>query len=157
MLPDIYVSEKLRDIIESNGLTGVSFDREVKDYKGREMPKYYVMTVHNVLPPMSDTTWLWQEYNGPQCGHNTLYLRSDVQYEREKLEDVNDFNLTAEYVDNFKLRELIVTAKVRHLFLQHKVYSGFYPVAFSNGETQYSDDLLQEIMDIDRLSRPKRS
>jgi hypothetical protein len=39
--PDVYVSEKLKNIICENALTGVSFEHEVKDFKGREMPRFY--------------------------------------------------------------------------------------------------------------------
>lgn len=130
--PDIYVSEKLKDIICSNGLTGVSFDHELRDWKGREMPKFYVMDVGNVLPPMSKSVWLRLEYEYPQykeCGHQIIYLRSDVEYEKEKLDGVNDFNLSAEYVNNYRLQEIIVSAKVRNLFKKHKVCAGFFPVA----------------------------
>lgn len=131
--PDIYVSGKLKDLICSNGFTGVSFEHGVKDFKGREMPKYYVMEIQNVLPPMAPSTWLIQdEYVHKwykECGHQVVYLRSDIQYEKDKLEGALDFNLSMEYVDNFRLQEIIVSPKVRKLFMQYKVHAGFFPVA----------------------------
>jgi len=131
--PDIYVSEKLKELICSNGLTGVSFEHEVKDFKGREMPKFYVMDIKHTLPPMATSTWLIQDEYPHQwykeCGHQVVYLRSDIQYEEEKMDRSFDFNLSAEYIDNFRLQEIIVSVKVRNLFRQHKVYARFFPVA----------------------------
>ena len=131
--PDIYVSGKLKELICSNEFTGVSFNHEVKDFKGREMPKYYVMEIQNVLPPMAQSTWLIRDEYVHQCykecGHQVVYLRSDMQYEKNKLGNISDFNLSTEYVDNFRLQEIIVSSKVRKLFIQHKVHSGFFPVA----------------------------
>ena len=129
--PDIYVSEELKKIIEDNNLTGVGFIGEMKDYKGREMPKYHIMRIGSILPPMSDSTWL--NYTGgasyKECGHNVVYLQSDVQYEKEKIENAKDFNLSTEYINNFRLQETIVSARVRKIFKEHKIYSFFFPVA----------------------------
>lgn len=131
LYPDIFVSESLKELILENHLTGVSFEHEVKDYKGREIPKYFVMNIHNVLPPMSDSAWLikdkvYDRYR--ECGHQVVYLRSDIQYEREKLNGSQDFNLTNEFVDNYRLRQIVVGAKVRSLFKKNKIYVGFFPV-----------------------------
>lgn len=133
LFPDIYVSEEVRRIIETNGLTGVSFDSEVRDYKEREMPKNYVMSIHHVLPPMSTSTWLcpdeYPDRRFAECGHQVLYRRSDIQYEKEKLKNAMDFNLSAEHINNFRLQDIIVSAKVRKVFKAHKIYSFFFPVA----------------------------
>ncbi len=129
--PDIYVSEELKEIIESNILTGVSFNHEMRDYKGRKIPKFYIMSIHNVLPPMSNSTWL-DSTGGAKfkdCGHNVVYLHSDVQYEKEKLEDAKDFNLSMEYINNFRLQEIVVSSQVRKIFKEHKIFSFFFPVA----------------------------
>ena len=129
--PDIYVSEEIKNLIESNNLTGISFTNRMKDYKGREMPEYYIMDIQSILPQMSSSTWLnyTDGASYEECGHNVVYLRSDVQYEKEKLDGALDFNLTEEYIDNYRLREIIVSAKVRKLFKEHKIYSFFFPVA----------------------------
>ncbi len=133
LYPDIYVSEEIKELIESNNLTGVSFDHEVKDYKGREMSRFLTFDIHHVLPSMRDSVWLIKdEYSDRRydaCGHSVVYLRSDIQYEKEKLDEAQDFNLTNEYVDNFRLRQIIVSARVRKLFKQNKVYSAFFPIA----------------------------
>jgi len=132
LYPDIYVTNEIRRIIESGELTGVSFEHEVRDFKGREIPKLYVMEISNLLPPMSESTWLKLEYEFPQykaCGHEVIYLMSDIQYEKEKLDTAQDFNLTSEYVNNNREREIIVSSKVRKLFMQHKIHVGFTPVA----------------------------
>jgi len=133
LYPDIFVSEELKELIESNNLTGVSFDHEVKDYEGREMSKFFTIDIHHVLPPMSDSAWLIKdEYSDRRydvCGHSVIYLRSDIQYERKKLVEVRDFNLTNEFVNNSRLRQIIVSARVRQIFKHNKIYAGFFPVA----------------------------
>jgi len=133
LLPDIFVSEQIRDLIYSNNLTGISFDHDVKDFKGRDMPKFYIMEINSVLPPMASSTWLvhgeyvHQRYS--ECGHQVVYLRSDLQYEKEKLYKAKDFNLSSEYVNNDRLQVIIVSQKVRNIFRQHKIRAGFFPVA----------------------------
>lgn len=120
--PDMVVSEEVRKIIEDNGFTGVSFKDNVRDYKGREMKKLYTLEVHNILPPMSDSTWLRNlspvEY---KCGHRELGLASDMQYEADKLKNALDFNLPYEYVGFVRLRHLVVSARVRKAFVQNKI------------------------------------
>ena len=83
--PEYFICEELKNAIEGSGLTGLKFEHEIKDYKGRDMPKYYVMSFQNVLPPLSGSTWI--EPSVHICGHATTYLKSDLQYEKEKLED----------------------------------------------------------------------
>lgn len=124
--PHVYVSAEMRTLIEDNGLTGVSFPRRVLDYKGREMPEMYVMEIHHVLPPLSSSTWL--ERSEYSCGHDIIYLRSDLQYEKEKLEDAPDFSLTAEHLNNWRNQKIIISAKVRKLFQQNRIYSRYIPV-----------------------------
>lgn len=131
--PDVFVSKDLKELIVENKLTGVSFDHEVKDFKGREMSHYFVVDIPKVLPPMSESTWLIQDPYPDQryekCGHQVVYLRSDIQYEKEKLIGMQDFNLTKEFVNNYRLRQIVVSSKVRNLFLQNKVNAAFTPVA----------------------------
>lgn len=133
LYPDIFVSEELKDLIELNNLTGVSFEHEVKDCKQREMLKFFTLEIHNVLPSMSDSTWLVKDECSDRrygvCRHSVVYLRSDIQYERKKLDEVRDFNLTNEFVDNSRLRQIIVSARVRQIFKHNKIYAGFFPVA----------------------------
>jgi len=133
LFPDNYMSEKLRELIHSEDITGVSFIGEVKDFKGREMPTYYVMDIEHILPPMAGSTWLINDpYPNPaynNCGHQVIYLRSDVQYEKEKLIGAKDFNLSSEYIDNNRMQALIVSNRVRKLFKQHKIWARFSPIA----------------------------
>lgn len=132
LYPDIFVTEPIKNLILENNLTGVSFECEVKDYKGREMPKNFVMNIHNVLPTMSDCAWLIKnphiDKRYEKCGHQVVYHRSDAQYEREKLSAALDFNLSHEYVDNFRLQVIIVSARVRNLFKKNKIQAVFFPV-----------------------------
>jgi len=119
LYPDLFVSEEIKKAIEAAGLTGVKFGGLVKDYKGREMPeKYYVMHITSTLPPLSESTWT---KDGGTCsnGHRVRYLQSDLMYEREKLADAQDFNLTYEHLNNDFLQEVVVSAKAKD------VLSGF--------------------------------
>jgi hypothetical protein len=132
LVPDVYVSEMLRNLILDEGLTGISFPAEVKDFKGRDMPKYYAAEIGHILPPMAESTWLTSDADMPMyraCGHQVVYLRSDAQYEREKLAGAKDFNLSVEYVDNDRSRVIIVSARVRNLFEKNKIRAMFSPVA----------------------------
>ena len=126
--PSIVVSANLKELIETSGLTGVSFDYRVQDYKQREVPEFYAMTVSHILPPMSSSAWFSGRYDYP-CGHYRVYLDSEVQYEREKLDGAMDFNLTHEYVNNGRSQKLIVSAKVRTLFKENKIRAHFTPVS----------------------------
>ena len=136
--PNYFVSEEIRQLIEEAGLTGVSFEREVRDYKGRELPhRFYVMNIHHILPPLSPSTWLEDTKKRQMvssCGHGTIYLRSDLQYEREKLEGAMDFNLTAEILNNDQIPALVVSAKTRKVFREHKVgWARYTPVLLTDG------------------------
>lgn len=129
--PCIFVSERLKNLILNNKFTGVSFNRIVKDYKERKINNYYVMDIDNILPRMNLSTWLLE---GPteSCGHKTVYLQSDIKYDKEALDNAYDFNLTYEYINNFKLRQIIVSANVRNIFKNNKIYSGFTPIYLGN-------------------------
>lgn len=121
LFPDLFVSEEIRLAIEEAELTGVKFGGLVKDYKGREMnEKYYVMHITSVLPPLSKSTWLQE---GAECsqGHTVRYLQSDLMYEREKLANAQDFNLTCEHLNNFFLQEIVVSAKVKKVLSKYRL------------------------------------
>ena len=100
LYPDLFVSEEIKNVIEESELTGVKFGSLVKDYKGREMKeKYYVMHITSILPPLSQSTWI-EESSTCSFGHTTRYLRSDLMYEKDKLVNAQDFNLTCEHLNN---------------------------------------------------------
>jgi hypothetical protein len=81
---------------------------------------------------MASSTWLIVEDRNTfidECGHHNPYIRSDIQYEREKLINAQDFNVSFEYLfGNRKYKVIIVSAKVRKLFMQHKIRAWFTPV-----------------------------
>lgn len=128
LIPEFSVTEELKNAIEESGLTGVSFDHEVKDYKGREMPKHYVMTIHSVLPPMSDSAWLCPYGHPDKNDHDILYLQSEIQYEQSKLADAKDFNITAEFISNYKIPEIVISAKAKQFLKDQHVYAWYLPV-----------------------------
>ena len=128
LCPEVFVSERVRNLLENSDLTGFHIGQKIKDYKGREMPPYYVLEIDSVLPPLSESTWIKPAGLEP-CGHPwTLYTRSDLQYEKEKLADAKDFNCTEESLNNFHTRELIVSAKARAFFKENKIYTQFVPL-----------------------------
>ena len=121
LFPDLFVSEEIKLAIEEAELTGVKFGGLVKDYKGREMKeKYYVMHIASVLPPLSQSTWLQKGFKCSQ-GHTITYLQSDLMYEREKLANAQDFNLTCEHLNNFFLQEIVVSAKVKKVLSKYRL------------------------------------
>ena len=125
---EYFVSEHVRILLEESSLTGFRIGPQIKDYKGREMPPYYILEIDSVLPPLSKSTWL--EYEGfESCGHPwTLYNRSDLQYEKEKLTNAKDFNCTQEELSNYHMHEIIVSAKARAFFKENKIYARFVPL-----------------------------
>lgn len=126
--PDIFVSKEIKWLIEENQLTGVRFERMVKDYQGREIPEYYCMTFENILKPMHEKTWL--SYNPMakkcnECGIEVPYLKSHCYYLQEAFNDAKDFNRTYEFLDNWAERRIIVSKKVKELFSKYKVRVGY--------------------------------
>lgn len=118
----LFVSQDVKEMLEESGLTGFSFDRRLLDYKGRDMGEYYMMTIHHVLPPLSPLTFLNPDrVENEVCGHRITYLQSDLRYEAEKLEGAMDFNLTTEYLNNSRARELVISARARRVLQQNRV------------------------------------
>ena len=128
LCPEIFVSERVKKLLEESDLTGFHFGNRIRDYKGRPMMEYHALEIDSVLPNMSTTTWLKGE-DMFQCGHyETLYLHSDPQYRAEDLERAQDFNRSCEYVNNFKMPEIILSAKAKNFLKEHKVYGRIWPL-----------------------------
>jgi len=118
------VSEEVRALIEENSFTGVSFEQEVKDYKGRETGKFYALTVRNKLPPLSPEASVIQR-NQNSCGHSYLYCESDLMYERVKLENACDFNITSEWFF-YRGPYLVISNRVKQAFQENKIKVYWY-------------------------------
>ena len=129
VVPEIFVSDDIRNAFEANNITGINFG-EVKDYKNREMPKYYQLFVNNILSPMSDRIRVEMEEASKCkiCGNGGIYLRSEMIYKKEDLADAKDFNLTKEYLWGYGIRQVVISSKVRNLFREHKCRVGYEPV-----------------------------
>lgn len=126
--PDIFVSSEVKWLIEKNALTGVSFEHRVIDYKGREIPEYYVMTFESVLNPMDIQTWFSFEPTAKSCdvcGKKIPYLKSHFYYKKEDLSGIKDFNLTMEAYDNFSERGIVISKKVKEIFSKAQVRVGY--------------------------------
>lgn len=128
LLPDTFVSEEVKNLIDIHKFTGVAFPHKVTDWKNREIKKLFVMRVLNRLPPMNDTVWKDCEETCSNCGKTSFYVHSELRYEQEKLKDANDFNLSQEYLDAWKIPAIIVSARVRKCFIDNKVRAGFIPI-----------------------------
>jgi len=120
-LPFRIVSEDVKQIIEDNNLTGISFTPNVKDYKGREMSQFYLVHIENRLPEVNKSTWL------TELG-DTLYLESELQYERKKLVGALDFNLTSERLNNDRIPYVVVSSRVKKVFKENGIRLHFEPV-----------------------------
>ncbi len=135
--PDIIVSKKVKELIEENNFTGVSFNHVVKDYKGREIPEYYCMTINNVLPNADKKTIF--DVNPPayeckQCGKVVPYILSPLYYKKSDLSNALDFNLTSEYVNNFKEQLIIVSKRVRDVFKKNRIRAGYDILVMSDSD-----------------------
>ena len=126
--PDIIVSSEIKWLIETNDLTGVNFTHAVKDYKGREMPEYYVMSFEHIMPPMKSQTWFSFEPPAKKCekcGIEIPYLKSHCYYSEFDFQQAYDFNLTYELYDNYAERGLIISKKVKEVFSKARVRVGY--------------------------------
>lgn len=126
--PDIIVSKEVKWLIETNDLTGVDFKHVVRDYKGRDIPEYYVMSFNYTMPPMDSRTWL--SFDPPakickECGREIPYLKSHCYYNECDFKYAHDFNLTSEIYNNFEERGIIVSKKVKEIFGKARVCVGY--------------------------------
>ena len=128
LFPDFVVSKETKEIIEKNNLTGVTFDRKVKDYKGRDIQEYFVMDIHNTMPSLNKSTSFLVENHCPSCGYPLLLSRSDLRYNKSDLVDVLDFNLTKEYFNNFHMQGLIISNRALKILKENKIRFKAEPV-----------------------------
>ncbi len=126
--PLYLVSDPVRLLLEKSGLTGFRIGPEVKDYRGRETPPFYAFEIESVLPPVSSETWFETSHINPCFHPRPLYLRSDLRYEREKLENTKEFNCTQEELNNYHTREMVLSANAREFFKENKIYANFTPL-----------------------------
>lgn len=124
-----FLSENVRKIFEANGVTGIRYIGDVKDYKGREMSPFQLFESTNILPPFSEAMNL-KPYGHPckTCGFDTTYLIRPLEYEKEKLDSALDFNFTYEYFNNSQERILVVSSKVKKICRENKIFAVFKPI-----------------------------
>ena len=132
--PEYIVSEQIKKSIEEQGFTGISFSDCVRDWKGRKMEPFYLATIH-CLPPLSNATWIYTDTDDKlfsRCGHVAVSFRSELMYEKEKIENFQDFNIVREYDTfyAFHIHELVVSARVRQFFKEHKMFVVYDPIKF---------------------------
>lgn len=128
MPPHYFVAEYIKKIIEKNALTGISFGERIADWKGRNMEPKYILNVTNVLPPMHSSTWFEESVPLHKCPHEIVYCDSEYRYERQQLSNAQDFNLTYEYLNNYYMRYIVVSSRVRRVFKENGIKAGFAPI-----------------------------
>lgn len=128
--PCIFVHYEVKNKILNEKFSGIKFNFKVNDFKKRPIEDYYVMEINNVLPPMNNTTLLIKSREIEKCEHEIIYLQSDIHYKNSELKNFKDFNLSCEYVNNYRLQEIIVSAKVRNFFATNKIRVKFTPICF---------------------------
>lgn len=123
IVPELIVSELVKQIIEEHGLTGCTF-ATAKDYKGRQSQPYYQLIITNILPPVDPGVRIeaadFPVKQCPSCPY-LGFRRSEFIYKRSEFGKQTDFNLTLERFDAYQSREVIVSAKVKELFDKHKI------------------------------------
>lgn len=127
----VFLSKYVKTLIEENSFTGIKFPARLLDYKGREIPEYYCPEFENILPPMSEKTWVYTDdflKRYDICGHHPRFLRSSVKYTRTALKDAMDFNLSKEYFNCMQNQEIIISKRVRDLFKKQKIRAWPLPV-----------------------------
>lgn len=129
VMPEIFVNEEIKEVLEENNITGIHFGNVI-DYKNRDYPKYYQVFIDNILPKMSNKIiYQFEEASRCKvCGNGGLYIRSELMYNREDLNIVCDFNLTNEYVFGLPIQLTVVSKRVMTLLQQYKCKVGFSPV-----------------------------
>jgi hypothetical protein len=124
-----FLSDDVCNIFDMNGLAGIHYIGNVKDYKDREMSPFKLFESTNILPPISPTMNL-TSYGHPceKCGFDIKYLRQPLEYEKGKLNGALDFNFTYEYFNNDKARVLVVSSKVKKICRENKIFAVFKPI-----------------------------
>ena len=128
LFPDFVVSKEVKEIIEANKLTGVSFNRKVKDYKGRDIDEFFVMDIYGTMPAFNETTFFYVEKHCSSCGYPLLLSRSDLRYNKNDLVNILDFNLTKEYFNNYHMQGLIISKKALNVLKENKIRFKAEPV-----------------------------
>jgi hypothetical protein len=122
IIPEFIISEFTKTVLEENQCTGFEL-KPVADFKRRNLGTYYQLIVNNILPAMSDKVKV-EPYNNQQFKCNCIYKgypKSELIYYKDSLLDAKDFNLTYEYLNAYRVRQLIVSSKVRDIFAKNKI------------------------------------
>lgn len=98
MQTGIIVSDKLRSLIEEAKCTGVEFEKDIANFKTKEVDsELNRLIITNILPPMSENTENIVEELCEKCGNVNSKIRGKTPiYDRKDLEGANDFNLARE-------------------------------------------------------------
>lgn len=138
--PEYFVSGEVRKFIEESGFTGVEFRHRITDYKGRDMDKFFTLDAANVLPAVSSPTLIRRDecdVRFTRCEHKVLFLDSNLYYDKDAFKNAKDFNLTNEYFNNDRMRQLVVSAKVKKAMSKKRLNVHFSPILI-NGENYES-------------------
>lgn len=122
---ELIITQRLKEIIEAEGLTGVEFWPVVNYRKKTEYEGLYQLFITNEMPPMSPEAEIVRapDVRECECGKKGYVRKGVPVYSRESLVNIKDFNKTHEWLGGGETtwQSKIVTKKVYDLFQQHKV------------------------------------
>jgi hypothetical protein len=138
---EFIITEKLRNLIEKENLTGADFypvRRYRKSAPRIPLPGIYQLHVANDLPPMSPKTKFEFVTDLPKniesCGCNIAGKNlpaAQMVYDRISLKNAKDFNRTSEFIGGgaYPTQKIIITNMVFQLFKKNKIRGvDFIPV-----------------------------
>ncbi|MWC26983.1 hypothetical protein [Paenibacillus sp. MMS18-CY102] len=125
--PDVIVTEHIKQIIEESQLAGCYF-REVIERRGMNNTKLYQLVPTQVLGSMKLDRMRLSKHQYCENCYRGAVLRSEIIYPEASMLDAKDFNLSLEYYGfgTYCTPRLIVSSKVRKLFMENKIKVLYY-------------------------------
>lgn len=125
---EIIISENLKNILEENNVSGISFGNvhHFNNKRIKNNPTLYQLFIGNILPKMSNKILVEKDTTYCEfCKNYGILLRSLSYYKKEDISFLEDFNLSHEYFGGgySGVRNFIISKKVYNLFKQYKIKS----------------------------------
>lgn len=135
LLPEIIVGERLKRLLEECEISGIKFTN-VRDARSKLIADgLYRMLIQNALPQMSPETMM-DRVECSECHEILISLRSNLVYDKSDLKEAQDFNFSKEVLYDESGPCIIVSSKIRDLFIKNKVKScTFSPICMSDSFT----------------------
>lgn len=133
---EIVISENLKDILESNEVSGIEFANvNHKKQKIKNDFNVYQLIINNLMPKMDSSTSFHFDPMGycRSCKNHGQLLTSLPKYKKEELMCIKDFNLSMEYfgggMSGYKI--VNITKKIYNLFKENKIKGCKYDIILS--------------------------